>query len=375
MRKHNWIDDWAGEVFSRGDGERQRLCRTFFEAMSLTSSNAEASLVLFERARVLALQLDEAWWALLCTHWKFQILQWHRGDYKAALDLAVRATVEARKSIYARSPDVVSIHLDLVCVCVWIDACGHQARIDDALTFLDKEPIVDEVTRCVLQETHCEFAFEKLLACAGSWQESQADALLCLSTAQQAQDEWTRNHHSAYAFLLLCRVAHQRQDCNDLIEYSKDLNEYSKSGEECARFTQHSLQLCELLMWRALSERHLKQESDATRHYRSALQIASSSGATPWPGYFDAACAFHEAKGDLELALQMRESQLESLQDKGQNALEARGHEHRCHLLGELGRLTSTDLETARTVAQRLIEPQRALQKLQQLRIEYSIGE
>lgn len=365
----DWTEEWIMHAIQRGDMQRLRIAQLFIASQHEPFRDPQWTLQLLDEARILAFQLGESWWVLKCDFWKMQALRWGLGDYKASLDLAVRSSLEARKPVYAGCEYRVHIHLELVATYAGVDACGYAQRVREALQFLEGEALITANCRFMLHEARSDFAFEWELGCgANSWSQAHEAALAYLAEAQRASNRFERDHYSSNAWYRLCRVAHQRQSWDEIIEYSK-------SGEECARRRDNAVHLIELLMWRALSERHLQKESDAARHYRSALQIASSMGATPWPGYFDAACAFHEAKGDLELSLQVRESQLARLQDKGQNALEARGHSHRCQLLGEMGRLTSADLQTAREIAQRLITPQKALHKLEQLRIEYSIDE
>lgn len=365
----DWTEEWVMRAVENGDEQRLRIAQLFIASQHEPFRDPQYTLQLLDESRALAFELNELWWVLMCDFWKMQALRWGLSDYKTSLDLAVRSGVEARKPIYAGCEYRVHIHLELVATYAGVDACGYAQLVREALQFLEGEALTTSNCRFMLHEAQSDFAFEKELGCGtNSWSEAHEAALNYLAEAQRASNQFEQDHYSSNSFYRLCRVAHQRQSWDDLFEYSI-------SGEECARRRDNHVHLIELLMWRALSERHLQREKEATRHYRSALQIASYLGATPWPGYFDAACAFHEAKGDLELALQMRQSQLERLQDKGQNALEARGHWHRCHLLGELGRLTAADLQTAREIAQRLILPQKALQKLEQLRIEYSIDE
>lgn len=362
-------EEWIMRAIQSGDMQRLRIAQLFITSQDEPFRDPQRTLQLLDQARAVALQHNEMWWVLMCDFWKLQALRWGLGDYKSALDLAVRAAVEARKPLYQGCKHRLHVHIDLVATYAGVDACGYEERVREALQFLDTEAANFGSCVFMVHEARSDFLFERELGCGtDNWHHAHEAALDYLVEAQKSTEPLSRDHYSSNSFFRLCRVAHQRQSWDEM-------NEYSKSGEECARRRNNTVHLIELLMWRALSERHLQKESEAARHGRSALQIASSVGATPWPGYFDAACAFHEAKGDLELSLQMRQQQLELLKDKGQNALEARGHWHRCQLLGELGRLTSTDLQTANEIAQRLIQPQKALQKLEQLRIEYSIGE
>ncbi|HVF85250.1 MAG TPA: hypothetical protein VM821_04660 [Abditibacteriaceae bacterium] len=365
----DWTEEWIMRALESGDEARLDIARLFIASQDEPFRDPQYTLQLLDEARNLAFQLNELWWVLKCDFWKMQALRWGLSDYKTALDLAVRSSVEARKRVYAGCEYRVHIHLELVANYAGVDACGYAQRVHEALQFLESEALTTSNCHFMLHEARSDFAFEKELGCGtNNWNEAHDAALNYLAAAQQSSSRFERDHYSSNSFYRLCRVAHQQQSWDEMIEYSK-------SGEECARRRDNHVHLIELLMWRALSERQLQREKEAARHYRSALQIASYLGATPWPGYFDAACAFHEAKGDLEPSLQMREFQLKCLQDKGQNALEARGHWHRCHLMGELGRLTAADLQAASEVAQRLVEPQRALHKLEQLRIEYSMGE
>src|SRR5437879_1371776 len=114
MSVWQWVDEFRREATAKGDAERLRLLSLPSSAQMRIEADPERALDLLRDARSLAVQLDEPWWVLLIDHWRLQVQLHYTFDFRDVLDLAVRATLEARKPECARLPQRVCLHEDLV---------------------------------------------------------------------------------------------------------------------------------------------------------------------------------------------------------------------------------------------------------------------
>ena len=107
-------------------------------------ADPQRSLELVREARALAVQLREPWWILLMDHWRLQRLLHYIRDIPPALELAVQATLEARKPEYEQLPQRVCLHEDLIYAYLCIDPPGYGDLIRQALDFM-REQVTDDL--------------------------------------------------------------------------------------------------------------------------------------------------------------------------------------------------------------------------------------
>src|SRR5690242_11890427 len=102
MSLWGWFMDGRWEAIRNGDQERLAMIGAFDEASPLFRTNPEQSLALMEQGHAIARRLNEGWWMRFYEHWRLQVLLHYKCDYDAALELAIKAAVEARKPGYER---------------------------------------------------------------------------------------------------------------------------------------------------------------------------------------------------------------------------------------------------------------------------------
>ena len=337
MSVWDWVHEFEDEVESRGDGERARLLRLYRNAMDFKESNPDQAVARLLEGRALAERLGESWWVLFFDHWRLQILLHFKGDYGAALDLAVRAALEARKPAYAELPQRVCLHEDLLYCHVGVDPWGNAAAIRDALAFMQAEAGPELECRYCVQVCQTDFDY----AC-GRLDEAETAARRSLALVEGAPPT-TRAHYGMDAHSKLCAIAYHRRDWDELAEQAA-------WGERLNLITNRPRLRAEFVLWQAFLARLSGEEEQARRLYHRAVALIGRGDALPDRTYFDALCAYHERGGDLETALKTRERELEALAGKGISNRESHAQVERCRLLEQLGRLTSFDLAAARNV-------------------------
>jgi hypothetical protein len=351
----DWVVEFNAGADERGDRDRQRLLQLYETAVKYAKTDPDVMLGLLGEGRALAQRLDEPWWVLFFDHWRLQALLHFKSDYREVRDLAVQATLEARKPDYAQLPQRVCLHEDLIYAHVGTDPEGHADRIEQALEYMQGEVGPDLECRYCVQTCCTQFALQR-----GRLDEAEAAGLRVLAMTDAEPDRGTADHYAADAYCDLCAVAFARGDF-------AALREWAAAGEEAARRRDKPLELARFLAWRALLERRAGREDVAQRLYRAAASRVARLKAVPAGSYYDALCAFHEHAGELEQALRVRDAELARIVGKGRLDHEARCRVERCRLLAQLGRPLESELAQAREAAGKLKYPQKYLDELKEM--------
>jgi len=257
----------------------------------------------------------------------------------------VRATLEARKPEYARLPQRVCLHEDLVSAYVGIDPAGYADAIRPALEYMRGQ--VSDDLECRYCVTQCDGEFH---LARGRLDEAEACARQTLTMADADPVPDDGEFHAAYAHCDLCEIAWRRGDWDTL-------RANAAAGEELARRSDNPGKVCEFLVWRALLARRDGDEAHARRLEHQAIARMARLGALPSPAYYHALSAYYEQGGDLQAALRVRAHELEGIAGKGRLLQECRARVERCRLLARMGLPMDQELASAREAAGRLRDP------------------
>jgi hypothetical protein len=351
----DWIREFRERAWEDGDTQRQELSQLLQEALEYNETEPDRALALLARGRTVAKTLNEPWWVLLFDHWRLQVLLHFKQDYRDVLDLAVQATVEARKPQYANLPQRVCLHEDLIWAYVGIDPVGHAGAIQQALDYMAAEVTPEVECRYCVQNCRTEFQTH-----LGRLDEARHSALHTLSEGDADLSRHTAEHHAVSAHCDLCDIAYRRRDW-------EGLREAALAGEEVARRRDRPRRLAELLAWQAVLARHDGDEDTARRRVRQAAARLGRLKAQPGQAYYDAVCAYHELGGELEQALEVRGRELNGLLNTGRHHYECRCRLRRCELLARLGRSLEPERTAAREAATKLRDPSRYLAELDRI--------
>jgi hypothetical protein len=355
MSVWDWINEFDNAARANGDRERLRLRQLFDNASRFDKSDPDVMLGLLAEGKALAQQLDEPWWVLFFDHWRLQALLHFKFDYRDVMDVAVQATLEARKPQYAELPQRVCLHEDLIYAYVGTDPEGHAERIGQALDYMQQHVGPDLDCRFCVQGCCTQFALQR-----GRLDEAQSAALTMLAMTDAERNRWTADHYAIDAYADLCAIAFGRGDWDAL-------REWAVAGEDAARRRDKQMELARFLAWRALLERRAGDEELARRLFRAATSRVARLRAMPGEPYYDAVCAYHEACGEPGAALTARDHELKAIAGKGRLTHETRCRLKRCRLLAQMGLPLEEDLRAAREVAGKLRHPEKYLVELDSL--------
>jgi hypothetical protein len=235
------------------------------------------------------------------------------------------------------------------------DPLGYAEQIQQAIDHVESALDTDtEASRYLLLGSQQDFAMER-----DCWDEARS---LCLRTLDRAAgDAQSGRHYSVYAYGFLCRIAHHRQDWQELLHWAN-------LGEELARQMNYQHSLSHFLLWQALLTRREGDKLQAARLKRQATARLKRLQMTPSRDYYDALCAYHVLAEGWNEALRVRDEELRIIAGHSWFAYETKVHVKRCRVLAAMGRLQDADLEAARASARNLRRPEQVLVQIEQLR-------
>ena len=115
--------------------------------------------------------------------------------------------------------------------------------------------------------------------------------------------------------------------------------------------------LARFILWQAMAAEQEGDKAQATRLCRNAISRMTRLGKPPSGDYFEALAGFHEKRGEMTDALQVRELELKTIRDRGRLAYECDVLIKLCRLRSRMGLLQPADVEAARQAAAKLRKP------------------
>ncbi len=349
-----YADHWVQrEVWAAKESQKEIFAhlKRYFDETEPTER-----LKILREARDLALQLGEYWLSLYLEHRRLQVLLYETGDYRTGLDEVMRVTVEARKPIYDRHPQRVCVHKDLIFVHSEIDPQGNFDLIKNALEYMALHTEPDLQCHYCLQHTKTVFELnlnhlDEALAIAENYAS--------ISNIDGIKVEYE------IASLSICGINFKQKDWNSLMKWAveagrvaDEVRDYSEKWEGFR---------IEQLAWLTLAHFHQGNENEAQKSHQSAVYKAGFLKRVLPDGYYEALCAYYEAKGELERAAVMRQRQHASIVDKGRTFKEYKCLYEICRLLTNAGKPIDEFLSQARLVAMKLKQPGQYLIELDKL--------
>lgn len=347
MSVWDWIDEFERTAHANNDRERLDILRHYHEGYHLRERDPDRAFELFSTARQRALDLDELWLALFFDEWRVTALLHFKRDHRTVLDLAVASALEARKPQYQEYPGRLGVFDNLISAYIGIDPAGHEDAVCQAMDYLDKElPDEPDSHRYLLlaRRRICALELDRFQE-ANTWVEAE------LALADRDFDGQRARHFLVFVACATCQIAHAQEDAERLAEWTV-------TGDDLARQVGHQVELAELLSWRALVAYRDGEKEKAMRLARSAVARQKGQRMPPTRGFYEGLCAYHEATGDLQAVLGVRNRELHDVSGWGRHLSEARCRVSRLQVLARLGAVTDAEKDAARTAALRLKQPE-----------------
>jgi hypothetical protein len=340
-----WFDRFRAEARRAGDAERLRLTDIHHQAWEKFETEPHSALLDLQNGSALAAGLHEKCWVLFFDYWQCEVYLFFLTQYNAALELAVRTAVEARKPEYEDCPIRARVYRVLVDSYLHFDPVGYAPQIRENLNYLEASVPLDIDTWRLIEARRATLAIE-----FEDWAEAEADSLHYMARSE------TNEFRMIHAHSLLCKIAYERN------QYEEALRQ-AQAGETFARRQRRQHAIASFLAWQALLCRKLGDEESASRFYRNAvarksrLYLAHSA-------IYEVLSDYHETAGEYKAAMQMLDKRLKEATASGSLYEECDCRVDRCKLLAAMGAPLDDEMALARAAAAKLIDPAFILTKL-----------
>lgn len=335
------------KAIADNDKDRERMVLLLRQVIQLMPFNVDRALSYLHELDLLLKRVDEPCWDLLCANLRWELLMM-KNEFSKMLDVAAKATVEARKPRYDVCEERIDTHVSLVTSYMYLDPLGYREKILDALTYLLKQNLpsyilVDIYTRWSFVETINE-----------NFSEAEHYANLALQSVDYDND------HSALisCYTSLCALAMQQKQFDKAIEYVV-------LGMKSTADLQFKPYLCQFLGWGTLAYQKIGDEGRARLfHVMLEQYLSEAEFDMPYvvPGVLSAYCIEID---DLDQALDYAWQMIE-LAKHSPYAM-AFSHLVLCCVLGARNELHAQQLNETHMLIQKLIAPQKLLDKLEQI--------
>lgn len=334
------------EADKPGNEALKSMVDCYRDGSKLMQDEPETAIMHFKNGRDQAVELDKARWVLLYDHWTIQTLMFYMQDYNTALELSVKATIDARKPELAACPTRVCVHEDLISAYMGRDPIGYTEQIEDAIQYMEEE--VDKNSNCHFCLRGRRISFELVHKRVDN---AYDEAMQLFSSTTE------KTHYHIHAISDLIYIAYLRKDYPEILRLAR-------LGEPLAFEKDRREFIIAFKAWEVLA---LYQCGDA--HHEIFLMnlydYSQSMSRITSDAYYDALCAYYEAKGNLDTALQMRDKQVALKAGGGQYYYEYHARLEQCRLRKKLGMDTDDALAELHQVVDAFTKPEQFLAEIE----------
>jgi hypothetical protein len=159
---------------------------------------------------------------------------------------------------------------------------------------------------------------------------------------------------------MLRRIAYAKGDIQTALDYSLQTDKYADR-------TQSQGILASQKLWQAVYHKRLGNDAIARICHLNGIDLHEHYNLPRLPGFYDAVCEYVELNGESERALTLRLAQLNDVEEHHSLYNECTSHLDYCRLLGRLGKPLDEALEAARTLTQRMTQPDLYLRRIKKI--------
>lgn len=278
-----WMRKFAEEALKNNDQQRLQLVYYAQQGDMLRQANPEVALQVFQVGRTAAEQLPEPCWVLFFAQRMAHICIFELEDLERAMDLVTRDYVLSTQDSYTYCPINPALRLNLVETYLYYDPVGYADTIQEVIDYLRKTESDDIFTRLQLDDFIAQLSLKR----------NQLD---------KALDYSLRTLEDGYGYLTLTRIYWERGDYQKALDISELRQEESLSSP---------FMLADARAWTAAMLMRTKGDAlKAKSLYQRAQYHINKINFVPNSTLYDALAEYHEASGNLNKALQVRDEQL-----------------------------------------------------------------
>lgn len=284
MNVNQWIQEFAEEAIKNNDYQRIQLVIMVQDGDRLRESQPEVAFQVYQIGRESAENLAEACWVMLFAQRMAQVCIFELEDLDRAMSLVARDYVLSTQDQYIHCPINPAIRVNLVETYLYYDPIGYASTIEEVIAYLHKTTAPSSYIKLQLDDF-------------------LAQLHLKLNQLDKALEYALRTLDDGFGYLTLTRIYWERGD------YQKALDMSLLRLDE-SRYSNYAL--ADAGAWASAMMMRLNQDEEKARQlHHLAVRQLQNINFVPNSTLFDALTDYHEADGNYEQALAVRDQQLE----------------------------------------------------------------
>ena len=343
-----WYQQFEINALLTGHNEHLRLPECYRQGWRyIEAAQYDDAMLRFKEGLSLAQDFQLPMWEFFFESWVCEI---HvlSSDYTAALETTAKLVAKSTRPEHSEHPCRAVVYFTLAWVYFYLDALGYKDDILAAMETLENEIPLDKETHQRSFFLRAELAFE---------QEDYA-------TAKQFNDEYM-SRVDGEPFRQSSGYGMQRA-----LAYAKgDLNEAMQAiqlREQAARRAKLPTAAANSVLWQAIIARYSGDTGKAEALLQKGMSEYAVLNLPKQSSYYFLLAVYHEARGDDEQALKLRDDELARAASSGSLNIEMQCRLNRLYLLNRMNYPIEAELQAAENCANKSRQPAFWLKKIEQ---------
>jgi hypothetical protein len=350
MKLWEWFAHEQNKIMNSGSAMQHKMLNHYHQGNRLMRlQHTENAYVEYTEGLQVAEQLKDLCWELFFRYWQLETRAYYEANIKVGLDLAIRASTLAHKSAYQDCAIRPTIFLTLAEIYSFMDPVGYKTEIDELNHYVLTEtpPDKDGEQRILYMQACIAFEHDDI---------ETAESII----AEYMNRLGYNPFRETFYHTLMCRISFARGDIPRAYQFAE-------KGAFCARISSLANPEGWNRMWMAALAQRLGNEQQAQQLYALGIVHYQTHASPQSYEYYDAACDYHEQRGEIEKAVDLREEQIPTQAKLGSVQFQCHAALQTARLLGRLGRDIQPAIAQARQFALDLQKPALYLAKVQQV--------
>lgn len=341
-----WFFDFELDAIRNGKTAYLDLPRAYRRAWQyLERAQYPEALENFQEGLALALSLQLPAWEFFFESWISEVYVL-KTDYRQALDATAKLVTKSLRPEHRDHPCRPVVYFTLAWVYYYLDAMGYESDILTALDAFGTDTMpLDEETHQRSFFLRAELAYEK---------ENYALAESYNADYMRRVEGNPFRESSGYGMQRL--IAYCKGDLQTALEAVH-------LRENAARMASLPSSVANSLLWEGVILRYLGETGKAESAILRGMGDYNALNLPKHSAYYHILASYHEARGDFEQALSLRDTELELTIASGSLNIEFACRLDRSYLLNRMGKPIEAELAALKECANRSKKPEFYLQK------------
>jgi len=343
----SWFDSERALALQNNDQTKLKFVSQMESALQERNAQHFAQArTLFQQGIDLAKEANNTCWELVFLKELCEMLFYEEDNLKEALKRIVHMNAIAHDARYEHCPGRPRMFFMLADIYYERDPFENKEQIHNLLDYLDKNVSLDSDTAATVRHLRAELLYHE-----EHYEESTRLILNYMSRVSGGQ-------RVRDAYRLLRKIAYAQGNLPLAYSYAQNMQKYALNSR---------MDMADSKLWQAVLAKRLGNDREARQKFAQGMEEYRRYNIPRWLEPFDAEAEYIELENQPEVALGVRNTQVEAFTEYGSLWYLSHAHLQRLRLMGRLGISLEPELATVRSVFADMDAPQWYHQQLQRI--------